>query len=284
LTRLVVLLLIALVGALRAEPRRIVSTAPNITEMLFALGLGDRVVGVTTYCTYPPEAQKLPKIGTYAKPNVEAILGVRPDLVIVSKTGVHSASLFAGTKLNVLEVKTESVMDIFSAMGNIGTAAGVGQRAAKLVTSLSAELAHIKRIAGSKPATSMMFLVGRSANSLENMIVVGRGSYLNELIATAGGRNVFDDAKVDYAKISLEQILARNPEVIIDLGDMAEPEKMTAAHQAKVVALWRKQPALKAVKAGRVHAVASSIYVVPGPRMVLAAREFARLLHPELFQ
>src|SRR4051794_40773247 len=152
--RLAVLLLIAPLLAV-AAPQRIISTAPAITEILFALGLGDRVVGVTTYCLYPPEAQKVKKIGTWEHPNIEEILALRPDLVIVQKTAVHSRTVFGNIRLNVLEVQNNNFGDIRDAITKIGAAAGVPERARALVAKIDDKLAAVKQRVAGRPLTTV---------------------------------------------------------------------------------------------------------------------------------
>jgi iron complex transport system substrate-binding protein len=128
--------------------------------------------------------------------------------------------------------------------------------------------------------TRMMFVVGRTPNRLDGLIVVGQASYLNEIIALAGGENVFRDAVASYPGVSLEEVLARNPDVIVDMGDMADTVGVTEEHKREVTSLWERLASVNAVKQHRVHAVASDIYVVPGPRVVDAAKAFFEMLHP----
>ena len=111
--------------------------------------------------------------------------------------------------------------------------------------------------------------------------MVGQASYLNEIIALAGGENVFRDAVASYPTVSLEEVLARNPDVIIDMGDMADTVGVTAEHKREVTSLWERLASVSAVKQRRVHAVASDVYVVPGPRVVDAAKAFFQMLHPD---
>lgn len=266
-----------------AQPRRIVSTAPSITETLFALGLGGRVVGVTNYCHYPAATANIAKIGTYMQPNVEAILALRPDLVITQKTAIHSKSRFEPYHLNVLEVTQNSIAEIQSAVLAIGNATGSADRARTLNQSITKELAAVHEKASTKPPASVVFVVGRTPGALDGMVAVGSHNYLTEVMEVAGGRNVFNDAKPAYAKISAEEILARNPQVILDMGDMSDPTGVTEEHKRSVVKLWDRYPNVAAVRNKRVHAVASDIFVVPGPRVIDLARAFAHLLHPELF-
>ena len=276
-----ILVALALPVALPAQVQRIVSTTPSITEMLFALGLGDRVVGVTTFCRYPPAATKLPKIGSYTQPNLEVIVSLRPDLVIIQENPIRLGAKLRGLGLRVLELDHRSVNDIYVSLDKIAGAAGVSERAQSLKASIRSQLDAVRREAAGLPRRRVMFLVGRTPNALEGMMAVGKASYLNELMQIAGGDNIFADAVTAYPKISLEEILARDPDVIIDMGEMANTEGVTEADKRRVVRLWDRYPAIRAVREKRVYAVASDIFVVPGPRMVEATREFFRMIHPE---
>jgi iron complex transport system substrate-binding protein len=268
--------------AAHAAPQRIISTAPGITETLFAIGAGDRVVGVSTYCRYPPEALQRTKIGTYMNPDAETILSLRPDLVIVQKMPGNLTATLRRLKLKVVEVEHGNLEQTLSSIRLIGGAAGKEREAETLTGRLRDRLDEIRQATARLPRRSVSFVVGRLPDRLAGMVVVGRGSYLDDLFAVAGGVNTFNDSSLPYLKISLEQMLRRNPDVIIDMGDMSDTVGVTEEKKRSVVALWGKQPALKAVQTRRVYAVASDIFVVPGPRMVDAAKEFARMLHPEL--
>lgn len=273
---------VAAIVLLLAGAQRIVSTAPSITEMLYALGLGGRVVGVTTFCHYPPEAAGKPKVGDYLRPNIESIVALRPDLVVVETTGIRRAERLPALKLNVLEVDDGTLAGIYDSIRKIGAAAGVADRAAAVCARMQAELRRIRDRTAGQPARRLMFVAGRAPGRLEDIIVVGRGAHLNELIEIAGAANAFGDVATAYAKVSIEQVLARNPEVIVDMGEMAQTAGVTEEQKRAVVALWEGQPALAAVRARRVFAVASDIFMVPGPRVVEAARELARMAHPEV--
>ena len=263
-----------------AQPKRIISTAPSITEMLYSLGLGDRVVGVTTYCHYPPDARSKPKIGTYTEPNLERIASLRPDLVIIQKNPIQLAAKLQALHLNVLEVSHDTVDDVYVSIGRIAMAAGVSDNARRITTRMRAELEDIRKRAATHPRRRMMFVVGRAPNRIEDMIAVGRASYLNGLFEIAGGENIFKSALAPYPKVGMEEVLSRNPEVIVDMGDMSQTDDVTDSHKRSVVELWRTYPSVAAVKTGRVFAVASDMFIVPGPRMVDAARAFAEMLRP----
>jgi iron complex transport system substrate-binding protein len=272
---------VILTSAMAQTPRRIISTGPGITEILFALGAGDRVAGVTEYCRYPPEARKLPKIGSWTTPNMEVILSLKPDLVIVQRTAVGDASRFNALQLRTLEIQLQDIADIHKTIASIGQAIGAPDRAQELSARIKRDLAEVQRRVGNRPRVLMLFVVGRTPGALEGMIAAGPGSYHDELMTLAGGRNVLSDAPVSYVKVLHEELLARKPEVIVDMGEHAEASGITRAQIQKEIALWSRYSTVPAVRNKRIHIVASAIYVVPGPRVIECARELARFLHPE---
>jgi iron complex transport system substrate-binding protein len=274
------LLILSLSSATFAAPQRIVSTTPSITEMLYALGAGHRVVGVTDYCHFPAEAAKKPHIGSYLQPNLEMIASLKPDLVVVEKNPLRITERLAALKLHVVEIDNTSVGKILGSIRALGDAIGSPRQAAALHNRLTGDLDDVRQKTAKLPRRSLMFVVSRSSHTLEGIMVAGRASYINELIAAAGGVNAFADAPGSYPKIGLEQILSRSPDVIVDMGEMAETAGVTEAQKQAVIELWKKVPSVAAVRTGKVYAVANDIFVVPGPRMIDAIREFARMLHP----
>ncbi|MDX1980725.1 MAG: helical backbone metal receptor [Bryobacteraceae bacterium] len=267
--------LILLVAAtLLPAQGRIVSTSPAITETLFALGLGGSVAAVSTYCHYPPEAAKLPKIGTYLKPNVEAIVRLRPDLVFIERLPNQAIGQLQSSGIRVVTLATGNVETNLRMIESIAAAANRPAAGRALAKRVRTELNEIAAASKSRSPKTVVFIVGRTPGLLEGMIAVGKGSYLNELISIAGGRNLLADSAASYPKISLEAMVRLQPEVIIDMGDMAETVGVTEQHKRSVEQLWRARKEIR----GRAHAVADDIFVVPGPRMVEAAREFQRLI------
>ena len=262
-------------------PQRIVSTAPSITETLYALGLGDRIVGVDRFSHYPPQAAQKPKIGDYAAPNLEVIASLRPTLVIIPTNPVQLKQRLEALKLHVLELDQEGIPEIYKSLREVGTATSTTAKAESIIESIKQQLGAIRAKASLYKPTRMMFVVGRTPGRLDGLMVVGQASYLNEILEIAGGENVFKDASAGYPKVSLEEILSRNPDVIIDMGEMGETVGVTDAQKRNVVTLWNRMAAISAVRNHRVEAVASDIFVVPGPRVVQAAQEFFSILHPE---
>jgi iron complex transport system substrate-binding protein len=276
------LALLVIAHALKAEsPKRIISAAPSTTEMLYALGLGDRVVGVTTFCHYPPEVRDKPKIGSYMQPNIETMLAMRPDLVVILKEHAGLGERLRKVGLTVLELENSNLKGVFASLRELGKRAEVEDAAEKRIAEIQAALADIRARAAKLQQRSVMFIVGRTPGAIRDLVVVGRDSFLNELITIAGGRNLFSDSAAYYPKIGLEELYAGLPEVVIDMGDMADTDRVTEEHRRSVAVLWRQYPMVPAVPAGRVYAVANDIFVVPGPRVVEAAAELLRMIHPE---
>ena len=270
------LLAAALCGA---APARIVSTAPSFTESVYALGAGARLVAVSTYCHYPPEADKLPRIGSYLEPNIEAIARLNPGLVLLHEQQTAARESFAALGIPVLALRNTTLEETFTSIQRIGDALGLASEGARTVRNLRARLRAIETRQRSKPRRTMLFFVGRTPGRLDGMIAVGGGSYLNELIRVAGGRNILDDSKVSYPRLSLEGVIRLNPDVIVDMGEMSQTKGVTEARKRAVIRLWEGHRAIRAVTQHTVFAVADDIFVVPGPRVVDAAEAFAAMLN-----
>jgi iron complex transport system substrate-binding protein len=239
------------------------------------------VVGVDRFSRFPAEVMRKPKIGDYANPNLETIASLRPDLVVIPINPVNLASRLQNLRLKVLEIDQESIAKLYDSFRVIGQATGANAQAAQLIATVKGQLDSVQQRAAPLKRSRMMFVVGRTPNRLDGLIVVGQASYLNEIIALAGGENVFRDSVASYPQVSLEEVLARNPDVIVDMGDMADTVGVTDQHKREVTGLWERLTSVAAVKQHRVYAVASDVYVVPGPRVVDAAKAFLAMLHPE---
>ena len=265
-----------------ASPQRIVSTAPSVTEMLFALGLGDRVVGVTSFCHNPPAARDKPKIGDYLRPNIETIVSMRPDLVVTLAEHGELVPQLERLGVRTLPLRHNNLDGVYRSLAELSREAGVAERGAKLVDRIRADLEAVRAKAVGLPRRKTIFIVGRTPGAVQDLMAVGQGPFLNELIAIAGGVNIFAQAGQFYPRIPREEILAGRPEVILDMGDMSVTDAVTEAHKRSVAALWAREfPDLPAVREGRAYAVADDRYVVPGPRVAETAEMLFRLIHPE---
>jgi iron complex transport system substrate-binding protein len=277
------LLLVACVASAGAQtshpPNRIVSTSPSITETLFALGLGARVVGVSSYCRYPTEVEKLPRVGSFLKPDAEAIARLRPDLVIVH-AGPHTVpQQLASLGIHVTTVDRGTLAGIYASIRAIGAAAGVADRSEALVGTIQHRLDAVLMAARSRPQRRVLLVVGRQPGTLSDLIAVGPGSFLHDLIGAAGGVNVLGDPKLpEYPRVSMESVIRLAPDVIVDAGDMGDTVEEHRRRQAGTERLWRQQVNVKAARTGDVHAVTTDAFVVPGPRVIDAVETLARWL------
>jgi len=257
-------------------PSRIVSTSPSITETLFALGLGDRVVGVSIYCRYPEVVNRLPRVGSFLKPDAEAIVRLRPDLVIVH-AGPHTVpQQLAAMKIRTTTVNEGTLAEVYASIRVIGRAAGVPDRAESLVTSIRQRLAATHASAVGLSRRRVLIVVGREPSTLTSLVAAGPGSFLHDVITAAGGVNVLADPRLpQYPQISMETVIRLAPDLIVDAGDMGDTLEEHRRRQPITEGLWREQPNVAAGRRGNAHAVTSDAFVVPGPRVVEAAETLA---------
>jgi cobalamin transport system substrate-binding protein len=253
-------------------PQRVVSLAPSVTETLFALGFGDRLVGVTTSCDYPAEARKIPKIGGFMSPSLETIVAKRPGIVI----GVSSATDPAKARemkrlgLEVTLISLASVNDILSSIKSIARSLGSPQAGEKLVRKITLQMDQVKERVAPAPRRSTLLLVG-----LRPLIAVGGKNFIDELITLAGGQNIAGDAPQPWLNLPDEYVVAKAPQVIIEAGMGSERDQI-AKH-------WADLKSIPAVQQGRVYRYPSDKILRPGPRIGEGLDEIARLLHPECF-
>jgi iron complex transport system substrate-binding protein len=249
--------------------QRIVSLAPSVTEVLFALGAGDRVVGVTRYCDHPPEAKKLPKIGGFADPNLEAILALRPDLVVAADNPVSQPVLARLGALGVktLAVKPDDLAGVESTVRAVAAALGRGEEAERLVGGLRASLDQAAARVPPGPRPRVLFVYGHRP-----LVVAGPGSFADDMLRRAGAENVAGDARVPYPKLAIEDVLRLRPEVILD-ASMGEGE-------GDVLGFWARWPELPAVAASRVVRAEQPGLMQPGLRVGDGLAWLVRTLHP----
>lgn len=253
---------------------RIVSLAPNLTEIAYALGAGDRLVGNTTYCDYPPEARDVAKVGDTLQPSIERILALRPQLVLVST----ASQLDAFTKqLNEHEIAVyvtdpHDLEGVFRSIFNVGDLLNESVAASELVKQLRARSETVERaVAGLAPVSVFFQLSGQP------LYTAGRSSFVTNLIERAGGRSVTSDVQEAWPRLSDERALASRPEAVI----MLSGDAMGAAANTKVAAALRNSPA---VQNGRVYLVDGDLLTRPGPRLIDGLEQMAHALHPEAFK
>jgi iron complex transport system substrate-binding protein len=263
-----------------AGPARIVSTSPNITETLFAMGLGDRVVGVSTFCRYPEAVMMLPKVGTFLRPDAEMIARLRPDLVIVH-AGPHDVVRQLGA-LGIASVTVDrgTLPSVYSSIRGIGGAVGAADRAERLVAELQAHLERVRAVVADHPRKTVLLIVGRRAGTLTDLVAVGRGSYLSDLVEIAGGVNVLGaPGLAEYPRISMESVIRMSPDVIVDAGDMGDTPAERRRREVATLQAWNRHAEVAAVRTHGIHPVTNDAFVVPGPRVVEVADTLALWLH-----
>jgi len=256
------------------DPRRIVSLAPNITEMLYALGLGERVAGVTIFCDWPAEAAAKPKIGGVINPSLETIVALGADLVLATADGnrPEDVNRLAALGVPTFTIDTRSVGDVLRSLVTIGELTGRGERARELVAALERRRDAVRaRVARVAPVT-VFVAIDRAP-----LISAGDGTFVGELLTLAGGRNIAGASPIKYPVFSLEQLLADDPAVILDAADPGPVA--TAELQER----WRSLPgatALRAMRTGRMISVGQGSFFRPGPRIIDSLERLADILHP----
>lgn len=254
---------------------RIVSLAPSSTEILFELGLGSRVVGVTRYCLFPPEARTKPQIGGYYDPNFEALVAAKPDLVITLKEHEDVRRELAKLRIPSITVDHSTVSSILSSILEIGRACGCPERAAEIHRHLESRLRDISRSTEGRSRPRTLVSIGRMSGeaSLGRITVCGRQGFFEELIRLAGGQNAFE-GEMEFPSLSAEGLLQVNPDIIIDLWpDMKEKGLDPEAARRE----WSRIPGLRA----RVCVIGDSYAMIPGPRIALLLEDLVRAIHPE---
>lgn len=258
-------------------PRRIVSLSPNVTELLYGIGAFDQVVGISDYCTYPPAVSKLPSVGGWHNPNLERLLALRPDLVIVDDgQAPFIQDKFKDLGFPVMITGAHTLKDVYDAMTALGRATGHQEGAARLAAATREGLLRVSRKTAALPKVSVALIVDRTPGTLRDLYTATDGGFLGELVEIAGGRIAVPPAKRGYGKLSKEDLLAANPDVILDFIHGAKSRFAGDPMEA-----WREIPELKAVRARRVHGVNEDYVPHASQRVVQTAELFARLIHPE---
>ncbi|MBV8771951.1 MAG: ABC transporter substrate-binding protein [Deltaproteobacteria bacterium] len=251
---------------------RIISLAPSVTETLFALGIGAEVVGVSQYCDYPPQVRRLPKIGSFITPNLEQIIALRPTLVIglLTSSDVRQVRALQGMSIATLMVDDGSVAAIETSIERIGAATRQPGAARELVARIRSRINAVEEKLSSVPSKGVLMVVGH-----QPLVAVGPGTYLDELLTLAHGRNIARPSGQSWPRLSLEYIVALRPEVILD-GQMGSDPQVPSR-------FWSRYPSIPAVRAGRVFGYPDDPTLHPGPRVADTLELLARLIHPDAF-
>jgi iron complex transport system substrate-binding protein len=255
-----------------SAPRRIITLTPSITETLFALGLGDRIVGVGDYDHWPPEVARKPRLGGLFNPNLEKIVALKPDLAVLIPSEKDLGEKLARFGVDTLTVQNETVADVERSLRVVARRCGVPEKGERLAADLKAALAPRSLPGGARP--KVMISIDRPSGRLTDMTIAGPGTFFDELVTRLGGVNVFADSPTKYPQVPLEEVVARAPEVILELR--ADP--LPAARVEELRRDWVALPQVAAVRAGRIEVVANDYAVIPGPRLPLLYKDLAEAL------
>jgi iron complex transport system substrate-binding protein len=268
---------LTLAAAAETVPRRVISLIPATTEMIFAMGAGSRLIAVGSFDKYPPEAAGLPSVGALLDPDVERILSMRPDLVIVYSTQTQLKRSLDRAGIPYYSYEHRAMPDILTTIRAIGTRIGFADQASALAASMEQALAGVRKAVAGRPRPRTLLVFERDRSSLQNLYASGGYGFLADLLDAAGGENVFGDIRQQSVQVSTEMLLARRPEVIIELRYGESAKNLDPARDRQA---WSPLGTLPAVKTNRIVVLTGDQFVVPGPRIVQAAKELARALHP----
>jgi iron complex transport system substrate-binding protein len=263
-----------------SQPRRIVSLVPAITEMLFAIGAGPQVVAVSSFDEFPPEVKALPKVGALLDPDTERILALRPDLVIVYGSQSDLGRQLERAGHRTFSYRHGGIPTTLNTIRDLGVATGHRAEADQLASSLQSRLDAVRaRVKGRTPVRTML-IFERQPGTLRSVYASGGVGFLNEMLTIAGGKNVFADVSKESLQPSVETMLTRAPEVILEVRVTRIAEKAPALEPDA----WSALSSVPAVRNKRVHLLTGDYLVVPGPRLAAATEAYARALHPDAFK
>jgi iron complex transport system substrate-binding protein len=257
------------------EADRIVSLAPNLTEILFALGLEDKVVAVSSDSDYPPAATAKTRVGTFWQPNIEAIIASKPDLIMTLWFQQQEAVAESLRRLGyrVVTLRIQTIPELLSAIEQFGAATGTAQRADELVRSMSEKIDHWRRTGHTTDPVKALWVV-----QTQPLRVAGTDTFINKLLELAGGENAIGPTLQQYPPISSEELLACGAEVIFQ---SAMSNQNIAAQQKAAEEFWKKWPSLPAVRNDRIHVVEGDTVLRLGTRLCRGIELIAHHLHPD---
>jgi iron complex transport system substrate-binding protein len=252
------------------DPRRIISLAPNLTEILFALGLGDRVAGVTSYCDYPEEARAKEKIGDTRTPNLEKIISLKPDLVVVSTSSQleNLTRRLDQLAVPVYVTNPRTVREVAASIRNLGEVTGTSERGARLAAEMETRISAVEQRVAGLPRPRVLYVLQTGP-----LITAGRNTFINDLVNIAGGKSISGDEAADYPQFSRETAIARAPEIIV-------APRSHGAELVKESDLRRDLAETPAIRSNRIVWVTPDLVDRPGPRIVEGLGQLAEGLHP----
>ena len=265
-------------ATLSGRPERIISMAPNLTEILFAIGLGDKIVGVAAGSDYPPEALSKPKMGSFWQPSIEAVIAAKPDLIITLGFSQQKnlAQRLERVGYSSLTVNIEKISELSGAIGRIGEATGTGPQADELVRTIGEKLENLSALVGASKRVKVLWVVQR-----EPLRVAGRDTFVNEMIELAGGENAIGLTVQKYPPIGSEYVYACGADVIIE---PAMTSKDLEVQRDSALKYWSRFKTVAPVENERIYVIDGDVVSRLGPRLYEAVETIAICLRPRLFE
>ena len=256
-------------------PKRIVSLAPNITEILFSLGLDEEIVGVSIHCNFPEKAKSRVRVGSYISLDFERITSLKPDLIIATGAGNTREMVDRSEKLGFTTyvIFPKNFNDILRSVAHIGQVVNRDREARGIIEEMRKRSQRVIELTKDLPRPKVFIQIGDAP-----IVTVGKGSFADDLIRLAGGENIAGKEKEVYPRFGMEEILKRSPEVIV-ISSM-NPK----GDYQKTLQEWTRWKTIPAVKNGRIHLIDSDLLDRPSPRIIDGLEELARVLHPERFK
>ncbi len=262
----------------QTRPQRIVSIVPSVTEMLFAMGAGPRVIGVGTFDRYPPEALTRTKVGGLIDPDIERIISLKPDLVVVYGTQSDLRTQMARAGIPIFLYQHAGLSDITSTIRELGARIGNVKESSDLASQIESDIADVKRRVAGRPRPRTLLVFGRDAETLRGIYASGGIGFLHDMLEAAGGSNVFADVQRQSIQTTSELAVTRAPDVIIEIG------VDTASATGRNLSAWDTLPSIPAVRTKRIYQLRGDGMMNPGPRISTSVRRLAEVLHPDAFE
>ena len=258
---------------------RIVSLSPAVTEIVFYMGLEDHLVGVTSFCNYPEEAKKKQRVGSVVDVNLEYLIELSPDYVIYVPSLLNQKDQLRLLSAQKVGVEYNTIDSILETIHIIGKILDAEEKAEELASFLQSEIQKIRVQTANLKKPKVLFVISRENSSLRNIYAIGRESYLHEILDAAGAQNIYHDVHMSYPRVSVESMIERNPDVILDFHPGALMGESNNARE--LINPWLDLP-VNASREGRVYMITGDEFVRPGPRLILALKKIVYLIHPEL--
>lgn len=261
------------------KPIRLITASPGITEIVYSLGMGDSIVGVSDFSIFPSDAENKPKIGGLFNPNMEILTALQPGLVITQGKHESLAKFCRDQEIDFLTVNLDSLEDVFTAIQIIGNKLNKKTKADLLVNRLKKDMDDIKEKTDLLNPKKVFITLGHTPGDLTGLMTTTSGTFLNEIIEIAGGINIFADLEGLYPHISKEALLMRQPDIIIEIF----PEGFSVENKEMLKKDWERLNMLTAVRTGNIHYLTDDYLLIPGVRIPMAAKKVAQIIHPGIF-